>query len=84
MTIWIVAIASYFINYATEVRTGTSSATGAIYLAVAQACFAVGRFSGSLAMKFVKARYDTLIQISTNLLFCIIFETFNDSYLHFQ
>jgi FHS family L-fucose permease-like MFS transporter len=51
-----VAIAGYFINYATEVRTNTSSATGAIFLAVAQGCFAVGRFSGSFAMKFIKPR----------------------------
>lgn len=51
-----VAIAGYYINYATEVRSNTSSALGAIYLAVAQGCFAIGRFSGSLAMKFVKPR----------------------------
>lgn len=52
-----VAIAGYFINYAVEVRRNTSSALGAIYLAVAQGCFAVGRFSGSFAMKFIKPRY---------------------------
>lgn len=51
-----VAIAGYFINYATEIRSNTSSALGAIYLAVAQGCFAVGRFSGSFLMKFVKPR----------------------------
>lgn len=56
LTTIIVAIAGYFINYATEVRTNTSSATGAIFLAVAQGCFAVGRFSGSFAMKFIKPR----------------------------
>ena len=51
-----VAIAGYFINYATEIRSNTSSALGAIYLAVAQGCFAIGRFSGSLAMRYIKAR----------------------------
>lgn len=51
-----VAIASYFINYAVDTRDNTSSATGAIYLAVAQGCFAVGRFSGSFFMHFVKPR----------------------------
>lgn len=52
----VVAIAGYFINYATETRKNTSSATGAIYLAVAQGCFAIGRFSGSFLMQFVKPR----------------------------
>lgn len=52
----IVAIAGYFINYAVEIRSNTSSALGAIYLAVAQGCFAVGRFSGSFFMKFVRPR----------------------------
>ena len=59
LTLSTVAIAGYFINYATEVRSNTSSALGAIYLAVAQGCFAVGRFSGSLAMKFIKPRSAT-------------------------
>jgi len=43
----IVAIAGYFINYVTEIRPGTNSALGAKFLAAAQGCFAVGRFSGS-------------------------------------
>lgn len=42
-----VAIAGYFINYVTETRGATSSALGAKFLAIAQGCFAVGRFSGS-------------------------------------
>lgn len=48
-----VAIATYFINYAVDTRNNTSSATGAIYLAIGQACFAVGRFSGSFFMHYV-------------------------------
>ncbi|KAL9002197.1 MAG: hypothetical protein Q9188_004861 [Gyalolechia gomerana] len=52
-----VAIAGYFINYAVEIRDGTSSATGAIYLAVAQGCFAVGRFSGAFLMSWVFLAY---------------------------
>jgi fucose permease len=43
----VVAIAGYFINYVTEIRPGTDSALGAKFLAAAQGCFAVGRFSGS-------------------------------------
>ncbi|KAG6899332.1 hypothetical protein C0993_011141 [Termitomyces sp. T159_Od127] len=42
-----VAIAGYFINYITETRGQTSSALGAKFLAIAQGCFAIGRFSGS-------------------------------------
>ncbi|KAL9620646.1 MAG: hypothetical protein Q9204_008188, partial [Flavoplaca sp. TL-2023a] len=51
-----VAIATYFINYAVDTRDNTSSATGAIYLAIAQACFAAGRFSGSFFMHYVRPR----------------------------
>ena len=54
--LYAVAIASYFINYAVETRRNTSSATGAIYLAIAQGCFAIGRFTGSFFMNFVKPR----------------------------
>ncbi|KAL8636983.1 MAG: hypothetical protein Q9228_005694 [Teloschistes exilis] len=64
-----IAIASYFINYATETRKGTSSATGAIYLAVAQGCFAIGRFSGSFLMKFVKPRWVFLAYLSCVIVF---------------
>jgi MFS transporter, FHS family, L-fucose permease len=53
----IVAIAGYFINYVTETRSHTDSALGAKFLAGAQGCFAVGRFSGSFLMKFVKPRW---------------------------
>ncbi|KAJ9267330.1 hypothetical protein DTO195F2_563 [Paecilomyces variotii] len=59
-----VAIAGYFINYAVETRPHTSSATGAKFLAGAQGCFAVGRFSGSLLMKYVTPRWVFLVYIS--------------------
>lgn len=48
-----VAIAGYFINYVTETRGETSSALGAKFLAIAQGCFAIGRFSGSGAFPAV-------------------------------
>ncbi|KIY46079.1 hypothetical protein FISHEDRAFT_47937, partial [Fistulina hepatica ATCC 64428] len=51
-----VGIASYFINYATETRPNTSSALGSKFLSVAQGCFAVGRFTGSGLMRFLKPR----------------------------
>ncbi|RDW79424.1 putative L-fucose permease [Coleophoma cylindrospora] len=51
-----VAYAGYFINYVTWVRPGTSHATGSNLLAVAQGCFAVGRFVASAMLKFVKPR----------------------------
>ncbi|KAJ6587272.1 major facilitator superfamily domain-containing protein [Mycena sp. CBHHK59/15] len=51
-----VAIASYFINYATETRPGTDSSTAAKLLAGAQGCFAVGRFSGSAIMSHIRPR----------------------------
>jgi hypothetical protein len=49
-----VSLAGYFINYATEVRKGTTSAQGSNFLAIAQGCFAIGRFSGSALMKLIK------------------------------
>ncbi|KAL8756644.1 MAG: hypothetical protein Q9199_002798 [Rusavskia elegans] len=64
-----IAIASYFINYAVDTRDNTSSATGAIYLAVAQGCFAVGRFSGSFFMHFVKPRWVFLAYLSCVIIF---------------
>jgi FHS family L-fucose permease-like MFS transporter len=51
-----VAVAGYFVNYVTETRPHTSSATGANFLAVAQGCFAIGRFLGTFFMKFFKPR----------------------------
>ena len=41
------AIATYFINYVSETRANTSNALAAQFLAIAQGCFAIGRFTGS-------------------------------------
>jgi len=51
-----VAIAGYFVNYVVETRIGTSHASAANFLATAQGCFAIGRFTGSFIMKFVRPR----------------------------
>ncbi|UNI24778.1 hypothetical protein JDV02_010502 [Purpureocillium takamizusanense] len=64
-----VAVASFFINYATGTRPGTSDSMGSKLFAGAQAAFAIGRFSGVGIMKFVKPRWVFL----TFLTCCIIF-----------
>jgi len=64
-----VAIAGYFINYVTEIRSNTDSSLGAKFLAGAQGCFALGRFSGSFIMKFVKPRYVFLAYLTCVLIF---------------
>ena len=51
-----VALATYFINYVLEIKPGLENYMAANYLAVAQGCFAFGRFSGSGLMKIVKPR----------------------------
>jgi FHS family L-fucose permease-like MFS transporter len=60
---------SYFINYVTETREGTSNALGSQFLAGAQAAFAVGRFAGVGIMHFIKPR----IVFGIFLTCCIIF-----------
>ncbi|KAK7056669.1 hypothetical protein VNI00_002386 [Paramarasmius palmivorus] len=65
-----VAIAGYFINYVTEIRPNTDSALGAKFLAAAQGCFAVGRFTGAGFMKFVKPRIVFLIYLAGVVAFC--------------
>ncbi|KAF5656024.1 mfs fhs l-fucose permease [Fusarium heterosporum] len=64
-----VAIASFFINYATEMRQNTSDSTGAKLFAGAQAAFTVGRFLGVLLMKFCKPRKVFLVFLTM----CIVF-----------
>jgi len=64
-----IAIAGYFINYATEAKPGTSSALGAKFLAGAQASFAIGRFVGVGLMKFIRPRKVFLFFITM----CIVF-----------
>ncbi|SPJ84013.1 related to glucose/galactose transporter [Fusarium torulosum] len=64
-----VAIASFFINYATEMRRNTSDSTGAKLFAGAQAAFTVGRFFGVLLMKFCRPRKVFLVFLTM----CIVF-----------
>lgn len=64
-----VAIASMFINYATETRSNTSDSTGSKFFAGAQAAFTVGRFLGVLLMKYVKPRMVFLAFLTM----CIVF-----------
>jgi FHS family L-fucose permease-like MFS transporter len=45
----------------TEVRPGTSNSEGAIFLSIAQGCFAIGRFTGTGLMKTTKPRYVFLL-----------------------
>lgn len=64
-----VAIASYFINYVTEIRANTSPSLGAKFLAGAQGGFALGRFVGVGLMKFVRPRWVFLFYLTG----CIVF-----------
>lgn len=65
----VVAIAGYFVNYVFEIRRGTSNAEGANFLAVAQGCFAVGRFLGVFLMKFINPRKVFLVYFTGVLAF---------------
>ncbi|KMQ81644.1 mfs fhs l-fucose permease, partial [Lasius niger] len=64
-----VAIASFFINYASATRPNTDASLGAKFFAGAQAAFAIGRFAGSGLMKYVRPRWIFLVFLT----FCIIF-----------
>lgn len=62
-----VAIASGFINYA--VYAGKSNSTGSKLYGGAQGAFAIGRFAGSLLMKFVRPRWCFLLFITGAIVF---------------
>ncbi|POR36414.1 L-fucose-proton symporter [Tolypocladium paradoxum] len=64
-----VAIASFFINYATSTRPDTDSSLGAKFFAGAQAAFAIGRFAGVGLMRYVRPRWVFLAFLTC----CIIF-----------
>lgn len=64
-----VAIASSFITYATNTRANTSAGMGSKLFAGAQAAFTVGRFGGTLLMRYVRPRWVFLGFLSM----CIIF-----------
>ncbi|RDW60339.1 putative l-fucose permease [Aspergillus mulundensis] len=65
-----VAIASYFINYATETWPAVDNSTGSKYLAGAQAAFTVGRFLGAFLMKYIRPRWVFLAYLSGVVAFC--------------
>jgi FHS family L-fucose permease-like MFS transporter len=64
-----VAIASYFVNYATETRGGTSDSMAAQLFAGAQGAFALGRFAGVAIMKFLKPRHVFLFYLTMSVHF---------------
>ncbi|PHH91737.1 hypothetical protein CDD83_10515 [Cordyceps sp. RAO-2017] len=64
-----VAIASFFINYASATRPGTDSALAAKLLAGAQAAFTLGRFLGVGLMRLARPRLVFLVFLSC----CIVF-----------
>ncbi|KAF7561583.1 hypothetical protein G7046_g2537 [Stylonectria norvegica] len=64
-----IAVASFFINYATETRPGTDDALGSKFFAGAQAAFTIGRFMGVFIMRWVKPRKVFLVFLTL----CIVF-----------
>jgi FHS family L-fucose permease-like MFS transporter len=62
----------YFINYVSAVRPGTTHATGANLLAVAQGCFAIGRFIASGLLKVTKPRLVLIGFLSGVVLFACL------------
>lgn len=64
-----VAIAGYFINYVITVKPSKSAGDGSNHLAIAQGLFAIGRFSASFAMKYLKPRHVFAVFMAG----CIIF-----------
>lgn len=66
-----VAIASFFINYATSTRPNTGDSAGAQFFAGAQAAFAFGRFIGVIIMKYVRPRMVFLGFITCCIIFTI-------------
>ena len=66
-----VAIANFFINYAQDVKPGTTQSQGSNLLAVAQSLFAIGRFAASLAMKFLKPRHVLWLYMTMIVIFII-------------
>lgn len=64
-----VAIASFFINYASATRPDTDSSLAAKFLAGAQAAFAIGRFAGVGIMRLFRPRHVLLAFLTC----CIVF-----------
>lgn len=66
-----VAIASFFINYATSTRPNTDDSAGAQLFAGAQAAFAVGRFLGVFIMRHIRPRLVFIAFITCAIIFMI-------------
>lgn len=66
-----VAIASFFINYATSTRPNTPDNVGSQLFSGAQGAFAIGRFAGVIIMKYVKPRIVFLCFLSMCIVFII-------------
>lgn len=66
-----VAIAGFFIHYCVEVKPSLSTADGSNLLAVAQALFAVGRFTASILMRWIRPRF-ILLAFMTGIIVFII------------
>ncbi|KEY69731.1 hypothetical protein S7711_03212 [Stachybotrys chartarum IBT 7711] len=64
-----VAIAASFINYVVYMRPGTSDSTGSQLFAGAQAAFTIGRFVGTILMKYIKPRWVFVAFLTA----CIVF-----------
>lgn len=66
------AYAGYFINYVQEVA-GMNHDKGAKFLAIAQGCFAIGRFIASGLLKFIKPRIVIMVFLSGVIIFaCLV------------
>lgn len=66
-----VAIASFFINYATSTRPNTDDSASAQLFAGAQAAFTVGRFLGVFIMRHIRPRLVFIAFITCAIIFMI-------------
>ena len=67
-----VGVANYFINYVIHVRPDLTRGQGSTQLAIAQALFAIGRFSATLLMKFFKPRIILLVYSIGCIIFIVL------------
>lgn len=65
-----VTLASFFINYVTDVDTNISDALASNLLSVALATFTIGRFISTALMRFVKPRYILIVYAFMAALLC--------------
>jgi MFS transporter, FHS family, L-fucose permease len=65
-----VTLASFFINYVTDVDTNISDALASNLLSVALATFTIGRFISTALMRFIKPRYILVVYAFMAALLC--------------